>query len=99
MKHPKFESTASDFTTEPDSTKTCNLLLTSDGLFQEERKKRKLLSALLTKQAEINEGLRDENECIQEQQRALLELLQEKDKQFSIPVSYTHLTLPTTPYV
>lgn len=84
MRHPKFESAASDFATEPGSAKTRSLLATSDGPFQEERRKRKLLSALLTKQAEINEGLRDENECIQEQQRALLELLQEKDKQFSI---------------
>ena len=86
MKQLKFESTATDFTTEPTSTKEemRNLMGTSNGLFQEERRKRKLLSALLNKQTEINEGLREENECIQEQQRALLELLQEKDKQFAI---------------
>jgi len=47
----------------------------------EERKKRQVLRSLLNQQTEINEGLREENDCLQQQQRALLNLLQEKDKQ------------------
>lgn len=50
----------------------------------EERHKRRTLKQLLDQQTNINDALRDENDCLQGQQRALLSLLQEKDKQLAL---------------
>lgn len=44
-----------------------------------EKTKRRKLSKLYLEQTNTNEHLRDENESLQNQQRALIRLLQEKD--------------------
>lgn len=47
---------------------------------KQEKHRRRKLSRLYTEQATLNEHLKEENESLQSQQRALVRLLQEKDK-------------------
>jgi hypothetical protein len=49
-------------------------------VLKQEKLRRRKLSRLYTEQATMNEQLREENESMQAQQRALVRLLQEKDK-------------------
>eukprot|EP01022_Parablepharisma_sp_SALTPOND_P016851 TRINITY_DN2573_c3_g1_i1.p1 TRINITY_DN2573_c3_g1~~TRINITY_DN2573_c3_g1_i1.p1 ORF type:complete len:1500 (-),score=200.43 TRINITY_DN2573_c3_g1_i1:5896-10395(-) len=89
MKQRKMETATSEFIIDPTIYSTSERpvkipKLLPESPLSEERRKRKTLRALLDQQTEINEALRDENDCLQEQQRALLALLQEKDKQLSV---------------
>ena len=54
---------------------------------KQEKQRRRKLSRLYTEQATMNEQLREENESMQAQQRALVRLLQEKDKMIGDGIS------------
>jgi hypothetical protein len=54
---------------------------------KQEKQRRRKLSRLYTEQATMNEQLREENESMQAQQRALVRLLPEKDKMIGDGIS------------
>lgn len=65
--------------------------------FERERKARKRLRQLLDEQAELNDGLIDENEILNIQQKHLLQLLITKDKQLeSLTASLMSTSLDNT---
>ena len=58
-----------------------------NNALRQEKQRRRKLSRLYTEQATMNEQLREENESMQAQQRALVRLLQEKDKMIGDGIS------------
>jgi hypothetical protein len=62
-------------------------VLHNNNALRQEKQRRRKLSRLYTEQATMNEQLREENESMQAQQRALVRLLQEKDKMIGDGIS------------